>query len=159
MARLIPFLLLIPTVSWAAPEVCQTEQELLAGVAAGFLLTQQASAGMCDGRLADAPAEKIGPMGALVLEIQKKFRAEFLELAKARRAYYQRGHGNSWKEALGNANGEAAWRIINELEMGEAECERLLTELEIRLNSPWDYIKARLDSTAKGKRGAVKLCK
>ena len=157
--RLTAVLRVVPAVVLAAPKTCMTEQELLAEVAMGFLFAQEITARVCDPLLAPPPGRRGGPTVRLQRKIEAKFPTEFVHHSRVRTKFFERAYQENWKEEMGRVNREYASVFLSNPRLGKSECERLRTALEIRLDSPWAYIQAKLDYSAKHRRDRVNICK
>ena len=143
----------------AVPDTCVTEQELLADVAMGFLFAQEISAQLCDPLLDPMAGRAGGPMVRLQRLIEAKFSAEFAHHSEIRAKYFKRLYEDNWEEKMARVIREYGAVFLSTLSLGKSECKRLLTELEIRLDSPWAYIQAKLDYSTKQSLKNVNLCK
>ncbi len=142
----------------AEEKACQSEREVLGDATLEFLLFQQAAAGFCDSKFSPGTLTGLGPLGELILELQKKHRDEFIKLGGARQDYFRRVHGDSWRQELRKADGELAFHLLNVVRLDQVQCERFGEELKTLLDGSWSYLQTKLEETAKEKQSSARLC-
>lgn len=157
MRRRPIIVLLLLAMAGCTPKVCMTEREVVAGTAMGFLLAQRISSKQCDAAGSDAGMG----MTALHEQIADKFAGQFGGHSEVRAGYYRRVYDDQWQKAMKLNRAEVERRIRENLvpSLNPAVCGNLRTEMEIRRDSDWSYIKAKLDYATRQATQSVKVCK
>jgi len=142
----------------AAGPACWTDMELMAEAAAEFLLGQEVTARICDPalRTRDKRAERL--MTRMHDEVVEKFAINFRKYQEAREQRYRRWYGDDWELQLEQDQKEAFQAFMNDLELGPGVCRNLRSELEIQVDSNWDYIRAKLSHGMKQLRPGKPMC-
>lgn len=98
-------------------------------------------------------------MVRLQRQFEEKFSAKFAHHSEVRAKYFERLYKNNWEEKMARVIQEHGAVFLSTVTLGKSECKRLLTKLEIRRDSTWAYIQAKLDNSAKQSRGRANLCR
>ena len=143
---------------WAGP-ACWTDLELMAEAAAAFLLAQETTARICDPALkpTDERAERL--MTRMHDGIVEKFQLNFRKYSEARERRYRRWYGEQWKLQQELDRKRAFAQTMKSLTLGPGVCRKQRSELEIMLESNWDYIRAKLTFAMKRLRPRKKMCR
>lgn len=144
--------------SGAGGPPCWTDLELIAEAAADFLLAQEVTSRICDPalRTRDKRAERL--MTRMHDEVVEKFAINFRKYQEARERRFRRWYGDHWELQLEQEQKQAFLAFMNDLELGPGVCRNLRAELEIQVDSNWDYIRAKLSHAMKQLRPGKRVC-
>ena len=138
---------------------CMSDLELMAEAALAWLFTSETAARSCDPLLKtkDKRAERL--MTRMHAEIVAKHELNFSKYQQAREKRFRRWYGEHWKNALEIDRRQAQLRYLRELRLGPGVCRHLRTDMEIALNSGWDYLRAKLSFEVEQRRPRTRMCR
>jgi len=158
------FLILCGLFGLAAPlmaqdKTCMTDPELMAEVAARYLVEQEYRAVVCAYLYKDTVEPAPGMLLALVRDVARKFQMQFADYHKLRQERFQRLFGDKWEQALRQDH----WNKLRFLnadppEMPPETCEKVKKEWESMLFRDWLFVRRHLDVMIEELRPTVRMC-
>ena len=152
MIRLFLALVFFPAL--VLGQATSEREEAIAEAGLGFLHGQEIAATRCDRIFLAAGKKEQARLVAQHEKFRLKFRDNFTRFEAVQERKFQRLHGKKWKKLL-DAEHAVRTRIFSRtIRMVLATCGEFSAELALRIDRPWGYIQAILDSVVqRGRAG------
>ena len=146
-------------IAWGQGKVCLTDPELMAEVAARYLVEQEYQAVVCAYLYKETIEPAPGMLLALVRDVGRKFQFQFTRYHKLRSERFRRLFGENWEQALALDHRNKLKKLNLETPRLEPEtCEQVKKTWETMLYRDWVYLRKRMDPMAEELRTTVQMC-
>ena len=157
---LILLVAFLPGIVAGGEKGCMTDPELMAEVAARYLVEQEYKAVACSYLYQDTIEPAPGMLLALARDVALKFQMQFSQYEKLRRARFQSLFGEKWDEAwrldyrgkLLALNAKIPW-------LAPEICAEVKQTWEQMLFRDWTFVRGQLDVMIGNLRPTIRMCR